>query len=248
MIDGATQRGIPLRILGGAAIRMHCPGSDRMYDLLKRAPKHDMDFVSYSKYRPLTRQFMKDMGYTPYVTLAMTSGAGRHRQIFNDADGNKAIDVFLDILPMCHVIDFKGRLEVDHPTVPPAELLLLKAQIVEMNEKDWQDMCILLREHAVGNSDKDTINLDRVSRILADDWGFYHTVSTNLKKLHEYAGECPGLSGDDRKAIREKITAINDAIEKEPKTLKWKMRAKVGTARKWYNVVEEVQRDSLSGS
>jgi len=248
MIEGATQRGIPLRILGGAAIRMHCPGSDHMYDLLKRAPKHDMDFVSYSKYRPLTRQFMKDMGYTPYVTLAMTSGAGRHRQIFNDADGNKAIDVFLDILPMCHVIDFKGRLEVDHPTVPPAELFLLKAQICEMNEKDWQDMCILLREHALGNTDKDTINLDRVSKILADDWGFYHTVSTNLKKLHEYAGECPGLSGDDRKTIREKIMTISEAIEKEPKTLRWKMRAKVGTARKWYNVVEEVQRDTLSGS
>jgi len=246
IIDGAAQKGIPLRILGGAAIRMHCPGSENMYGLLKRAPKHDMDFVSYSKYRPLTRQFMKDMGYTPYVTLAMASGAGRHRQIFNDAEGNKAIDVFLDILPMCHVIDFRGRLEVDHPTVPPAELFLLKAQIVEMNEKDWQDMCILLREHSIGNTDKDTINLNLISKTLADEWGFYYTVSTNLKKLREYVGKCPGLSGDDQKNIEGKITAISDAIEKEPKTLKWKIRAKVGTARKWYNVVEEVQRDTLS--
>ena len=247
IIEQGAQKGILLRILGGAAIRMHCPGSDHMYELLKRAPKHDMDFVSYSKYRPLTRQLMKDMGYTPYVTLAMTSGAGRHRQIFNDADGNKAIDVFLDILPMCHVIDFRGRLEVDNPTVPPAELLLLKAQICDMNEKDWADMCILLREHPVGNVDKDTINLNIVAKTLADDWGFYHTVSTNLKKLHDYVGECPRLSSDDRKNIEGKITAISDAIEKEPKTLKWKMRARVGTAKKWYNVVEEVQRDTLSG-
>jgi hypothetical protein len=205
-----------------------------------------MDFVSYSKFRPLTRQFMKDMGYTPYVTLAMTSGAGRHRQIFNDAEGNKAIDVFLDMLPMCHVVDFRGRLEVDHPTVPLAELFLLKAQIVETNEKDWQDMCILLCEHQVGNTDKDMINLDRISKTLADDWGFYHTVSTNLKKLHEYAGECPRLSGDDCKNIDRKIAKIGEAIEKEPKSLKWKMRAKVGTARKWYNVVEEVERDTIS--
>jgi hypothetical protein len=248
IIDQGAQRGIPLRILGGAAIRIHCPGSDHMYELLKRVPKHDMDFVSYSKYRPRTRHFMKDMGYTPYVTLAMTSEAGRHRQIFNDADGNKAIDVFLDILPMCHVIDFRGRLEVDNPTVPAAELFLLKAQIVEMNEKDWQDMCILLREHPVGNIDKDTINLDLVAKTLADDWGFYYTVSTNLKKLHDYIGQCPGLSSDDRKNIEGKIPMISDAIEKEPKTLKWKMRAKVGTARRWYNVVEEVQRDTLSES
>jgi hypothetical protein len=248
IIDQGAQRGIPLRILGGAAVRMHCPGSDHLYELLKRAPKHDMDFVSYSKYRPLTKQFMKDMGYTPYVTLAMASGAGRHRQIFNDADGNKAIDVFLDILPMCHVIDFRGRLEVDSPTVPLAELFLLKAQIIEMNEKDWADMCILLREHPVGSIDKETINLNLVAKTLADDWGFYYTASTNLKKLHDYVASCTGLTVDDRKSIEGKIVAIRDAIEKEPKTLKWKMRAKVGTGRKWYNVVEEVQRDTLSGS
>ena len=247
IIDAAAERGIILRILGGAAIRMHSQSSDHMYELLKRVPKHDMDFVSYSKFRPLTRQFMKDMGYTPYVTLAMTSGAGRHRQIFNDAEGNKAIDVFLDILPMCHVIDFRGRLEVDNPTVPPAELFLLKAQICDMNEKDWQDMCILLREHPVGNTDKDTINLPHVSKILSDDWGFYHTVSTNLKKLHEYVGKCPGLSKEDRANVAGKIDMISQAIEKEPKNLKWKMRAKVGTSRKWYNVVEEVERDTLSG-
>jgi len=247
IIDAAGERGIILRILGGAAIRMHSPGSDHMYELLKRVPKHDMDFVSYSKFRPLTRQFMKDMGYTPYVTLAMTSGVGRHRQIFNDAEGNKAIDVFLDILPMCHVIDFRDRLEVDHPTVPPAELFLLKAQICDMNEKDWQDMCILLREHAVGSTDKDTINMDHVSKILANDWGFYYTVATNLNKLREYVDECPGLKDDDRTNVKGKIAAITKAIEDEPKTLKWKMRAKVGTAKKWYNVVEEVQRDTISG-
>jgi len=247
IIDAAAERGILLRILGGAAIRMHCPSSEHMYELLKRTPKHDMDFVSYSKYRPLTRQFMKDMGYTPYVTLAMTSGAGRHRQIFNDAEGNKAVDVFLDILPMCHVIDFRGRLEIDRPTVPPAELFLLKGQIVEMNEKDWQDMCILLREHPVAVNDKDAINLNQVSKTLADDWGFYYTVSTNLKKLRDYVGECPGLKDDDRASIEGKISTITDAIEREPKTLKWKMRARVGTARKWYNVVEEVQRDTISG-
>lgn len=247
IIDAAAERGIILRLLGGAAIRIHSPGSEHMYDLLKRAPKHDMDFVSYSKYRPLTRKLMKEMGYTPYLTLAMTSGAGRHRQIFNDSEGNKAIDVFFDKLPMCHVIEFEGRLEADHPTIPLAELFLQKAQICEMNEKDWQDMCILLREHPVADGDKDAVNLGHVSKLLANDWGFYYTVSTNLSKLRGYVVECPGLSGNDRASIEGKINMISDAIEKEPKALKWKMRAKVGTSRKWYNVVEEVERDTISG-
>jgi len=183
IVDAAAGRGIILRILGGAAIRIHCPGSEHMYELLKRAPKHDMDFVSYSKFRPLTRQLMKDMGYTPYLTLAMTSGAGKHRQIFNDSEGNKAIDVFLDKLPMCHVIDFEDRLEVDNPTIPVAELFLQKAQIVEMNEKDWQDMCILLREHDVANTDKDAINLGYVAKSLANDWGFYYTVMASYASM-----------------------------------------------------------------
>ena len=31
-------------------------------------------------------------------------------------------------------------------------------------------------------------------------------------------------------------------IEKEPKSLGWKLRAKVGTKKQWYNDVEEVER------
>jgi len=42
------------------------------------------------------------------------------------------------------------------------------------------------------------------------------------------------------------MRSISDAIEREEKTLRWKMRAKIGTSRKWYNVVEEVQRDTIS--
>jgi len=246
IVDAAAERGIILRILGGAAIRMHSPGSEHMYALLKRVPRHDMDFVSYSKYRPLTRQLMKEMGYTPYLTLAMTSATGRLRQIFNDAEGNKAIDIFFDKLPMCHVIELQGRLEVDQPTIPVTELFLQKAQIIEMNEKDWQDMCILLREHQVADNDRDAINVAYISKLLANDWGFCYTLVTNLKKLREYVRGCPGLSADDRATVETKINAVDDAIEKEPKTLRWKMRAKIGTSRKWYNVVEEVQRDTLS--
>lgn len=59
-----------------------------------------------------------------------------HRQIFNDNEGNKAIDVFLDTHQMSHEIDFTGRLEIDSPTVPLPGLLLQKLQIVQTNEKE----------------------------------------------------------------------------------------------------------------
>lgn len=243
IIKEADGRAIPVRILGGAAIRMHCPKHEGLYEKLKRAPKHDMDFVTYAKYRPLTKKLFTDLGYEPYISLMLTGATGRHRQIFNDKEGNKAIDVFLGKLEMCHVIDYTDRLEVDTPTVPLAELLLQKLQIVQTNEKDIQDTIILLVEHDVGNSDKDEINEEQVAKVLANDWGFYHTVTTKFKEVKEFLNKYETLSKQDRQLVAERIDKLQEKIEKEPKSFQWRMRAKVGPSVKWYNVVEEVQRD-----
>ncbi len=243
IISEADGREILLRIMGGAAIRMHCPGHKELYDRLKRVPKHDMDFVTYSKFRPITKKLFVDLGYEPYISLMLTGATGRHRQIFNDKEGNKAIDVFLDKLEMCHVIDFKDRLEVDSPTVPLAELLLQKLQIVQTNEKDIQDAIILLTEHDVGKGDKEEVNADYVAKVLANEWGFHHTVTVNFGKVKDFMGKYEGLAKQDKAVVTERIDKLQEKIEKEPKTLQWKLRAKVGPSVKWYNVVEEVQRD-----
>ena len=112
----------------------------------------------------------------------LTGATGRHRQIFNDKEGNKAIDVFLGKLEMCHVIDYSDRLDIDSPTVPLAELLLQKLQIAQTNEKDIQDTLILLREHEIGSTDKDEVNADYVAQVLSNEWGFNYTVSLNLQE------------------------------------------------------------------
>jgi hypothetical protein len=243
IIKEADSRGVPVRILGGAAIRMHCPNHQGMYEKLKRAPKHDMDFVTYKKFRPLTKKLFTDLGYEPYVSLMLTGATGRHRQIFNDKDGNKAIDVFLGILEMCHNIDYEGRLDVDSPTVPLAELLLQKLQIVQTNEKDVADTIILLLEHDIGSSDKDEINGDHIAKVLANDWGFYYTVKTKIGEIKELLDKYEALSKQERTLLIERLDKLQDRIEKEPKNLHWNMRAKVGPSVKWYRVVEEVQRD-----
>ncbi len=243
IISEADGRKIPLRILGGAAIRMHCPTHEDLYEKLKRVPKHDMDFVTYSKFRPLTKSLFVDLGYEPYISLMLTGATGRHRQIFNDKEGNKAIDVFLDKLEMCHVIDYKNRLEVDSPTVPLAELLLQKLQIVQTNEKDIQDTIILLTEHDVGKGDKEEINADYFAKVFANEWGFNYTVNVNFGKVKEFLGKYEPLTKQEKALVSERIDKLQDRIEKEPKTLQWKLRAKVGPSVKWYNVVEEVQRD-----
>jgi hypothetical protein len=243
IISEADKRKIPLRIMGGAAIRMHCPKHEGLYERLKRSPKHDMDFVTYAKFRPLTKKLFVDLGYEPYISLMLTGATGRHRQIFNDKDGNKAIDVFLGKLEMCHVIDFEGRLEVDSPTIPLAELFLQKLQIVQLNEKDIQDTLVLLLEHDIGESDKEQVNARQVCSILAREWGFYHTVTTNLERVKSYLQDNEILNKNDKAAVTGRIDRIRERIEANPKTMAWKIRARVGPSVKWYNVVEEVQRD-----
>jgi hypothetical protein len=243
IIKEADGREIPVRILGGAAIRMHCPEHEGLYEKLKRAPKHDMDFVTYKKFRPLTKKLFTDLGYEPYVSLMLTGATGRHRQIFNDKEGNKAIDVFLGILEMCHNIDYEGRLEVDSPTVPLAELLLQKLQIVQTNEKDVQDTVILVLEHDIGKSDKEEINGEHIAKVLANDWGFYYTVTTKFGEIKGLMDRYEALSKNDRGVVIERLDKLKDRIEREPKSLQWKMRAKMGPSVKWYRVVEEVQRD-----
>jgi len=243
IISVADERKVPLRILGGAAIRMHCPKYESLYEKLKRVPKHDMDFVTYGKFRPLTKKLFIDLGYEPYISLMLTGATGRHRQIFNDKEGNKAIDVFLGKLEMCHVIDFEGRLEVDSPTVPLAELFLQKLQVVQLNEKDVQDTIILLMEHDIGDSDKEEVNGNQVASTLAKEWGFYYTVTVNLDKIRKFLNDYQTLSESDKKIVTERIDKIRKLIEAAPKTMAWKMRARVGPSVKWYNVVEEVQRD-----
>ena len=80
----ADERRNPLRILDGAAIRTHFPKHEYLYEQLKPLPKHDMDFVTYSKFRLLTKRLFVDLGYEPYTSLMLSGAAGRHRQIFND--------------------------------------------------------------------------------------------------------------------------------------------------------------------
>ena len=242
IISEAEGRNVTLRIMGGAAIRMHCPEQIELYGRLKRVPKHDMDFVTYKQFRPITKKLFMDLGYEPYISLMLTGATGRHRQIFNDKEGNKAIDVFLGKLEMCHVIDFKDRLEVDSPTVPLAELFLQKIQVVQTNEKDIQDLIILLIGHDVGKGDKDEINAGYVAKVLGNDWGFYYTATQNLTKLTEFLDKYE-LSKREKELVLDRINKLKGLIEAQPKTLQWKIRAKVGTSKQWYNKVEEVQRD-----
>lgn len=244
IVEEGQKRSVPMRLMGGFAIRLHCPNYVHLYELLDRRPAHDLDFVTYGKFRPLVKKLFADLGYAPMVSMALLFGTGKNRAIYKDESHDRSVDVFFDRLEMCHVVGFKNRLELDSPTIPLSDLLLQKIQIVKINEKDIRDIMILLREHQVGDSEKETVNINYIAKLLSKDWGFWYTVTTNLNKAKEFLSEYKNLTEADRKDIETKLDSILKAIENEPKSIQWKLRAKVGTSKKWYTDVEELIRYS----
>lgn len=241
IVERSQSKGVYLRILGSTAFRIHSPEYVAIHEAMNR-PLTDIDFMAYSKQDREIEACLTAEGYK-MVMAALTPELFAMRRIFNHPSNGIHIDVFLDELSMCHKIPFRSRLEVDSPTIPLAELVLEKTQIVTLNQKDIKDMLILLAAHPVGDNDKDTINGKHIAGLLSKDWGFYYTTTLNLAKIRN------GLevykqpfSAKDVENIRERLDTLTKMIEEAPKSLAWKARAAVGPKVKWYNDVDEVER------
>lgn len=237
IVDAAKKRNAELRLLGACAVKIHCPKWRKFHEEVMSRHATDLDFMALSKDRSIIRELLRELG----CDMMKTTIPMERRDIFIDRQGIK-IDIFLDKLEMCHVMDFRKRLEVDYPTISLADLILEKTQIVKITEKDIKDVIILFREHNVSNSEDETINSSYIAKLLAADWGFYYTVTTNLKLIRDHFLEKwkDILSVQDRSDIATKIDTLLDSIEREPKSMGWKMRASVGTKKKWYKDVEDV--------
>jgi hypothetical protein len=239
IVENAEKQGIKIRIMGAVAIRLHAHRMLEQSQTLKRDIT-DIDFVGYSKQKNEIEELVTQSGYDQLRAM-ITPGLLLNRLIFNKKDSGKHIDIFLDQLQMCHTIDFRDRLDLDYPTISLAHLLLQKMQIVKINEKDIKDALALLLEHEVGKEGKETVNVDLITKTLSEDWGFYYTVTTNLDKIRGFM-DTYNLAEADRAVISKRLDALIAAIEEHPKSLRWKMRARVGTKKKWYEEVEEVER------
>lgn len=235
IVEVATERKVVLRLLGAIAFRIHSLRFEYLHKTLGRSIS-DMDFMGYGKQKNDIEKVFASLGYMkrpPSLTTAYS-----YRDIYLETNGNLVIDVFFDKLQMCHTIDFRNRLELDSPTIPLADMLLQKLQIVQLNEKDVKDVLVLLREHSVGEGEKEIVNMPYITKLLSDDWGFYYTVTTNLRKVKDLAENHSALTEEDKKDIDAKIGQLLSATENEPKSFSWKMRARVGTSKKWYREVE----------
>jgi len=237
IVTYSRERDVTLRMVGGCAIHEHCPSLSNIHTNVLGRKFRDTDFIGLSdQIKDIIRMF-GDFGYA----------FDKYRSAFSESSlvlfaENEHVDIFLDKLIFNHTIDLRNRLGIDFPTISLADLLLQKLQIVKVNEKDLHDILILLAEHDIGASDKETINSEYLSDLLCSDWGFYATCTANLVKLKDVFLERFPISNEIRSNAREKIDALLQNLDSHSKSLSWKLRARVGTSAKWYADVEEHTR------
>jgi hypothetical protein len=236
LVEKAAARGIELRILGSLAYRLHCPRNLALFEAMKR-DLTDIDFAARGDQRRDVRQFLSELGFEIDQDLLVTTEGKRYA--FQDPGTGLVVDVFFDELYFCHPIPLRDRLALDSPTITPTDLLLEKMQIVEINPKDIKDSLVLLLEHDLQTDAQDAIDADYVSRLLADDWGFFHTVTTNLTRLSRDASEDGWLDDAQAHVVRSRIGELLASIEAAPKSTRWRLRARVGTRKRWYQEVAE---------
>jgi hypothetical protein len=233
VVAHATDRGELLRVAGSVAFALRVRGRAG----LPRAAPVDIDLVAPARSERRIVPLLTELGYTGEKEF--NARHGDRRLIFWDEPRNRKLEVFVGIFVMCHSLPLGERLEVDADTVPLAELLLTKLQIVELNEKDVCDMHSLLITHEVGNGDGDQINAQRIATLCGADWGLHRTVSGTLERLAEDPPSYT-LTPEQRRLVDQRVGDVREALERQPKTFAWRMRARVGERVRWYEEPEEI--------
>ena len=243
ILRAASYAKVALKMLGGLAIKIHSLNEDEFARRLGRSAERgqeysDIDFATYYKSREGVRKIMESLGYSKRPSTMSTSAS--QRQIYFHPKGWFYIDVFWDKLKAAnHPISFRDRLEVDPISIPLSDLLLEKLQIVSFSRKDMIDTLLLLKAHTIaGKEELETISTDRVAHVLSRDWGFWYTVTTNLQGIGERVKEMSVLSSQETSDLSSKVEKLLYAASSITKSLRWKLRAIIGSRKKWYNPVE----------
>lgn len=230
--DAAAARQVPVRLTGGVAVARRCPSAAG--PPLARVYK-DIDVVTVGGGRDATVALLESLGYE--ADREFNTLHGSRRLFFWDPTNGRQLDVFVDEAQLCHRIDFRSRLELDAQTLPLADLLLMKLQVVETNEKDLIDICAILSDHDL-TEDESGVNVAYLADLAAGDWGLWRTLGMVAERAEDFARELAGFERGELVAAR--LEGLRRRLEEAPKSRGWKMRARIGDRKRWYELPEEV--------
>jgi hypothetical protein len=234
----AGQAGLPVRVLGGVAISILVPDWPGRGD----RPGRDIDVATDQTSRRPLSALLEANGYQPDRRYNAANG---HKQLyFIDPSRGRPLDVLIGRMEMCHTFDFADSLAAPGPTVSPADLLLSKLQIVQLNEKDVVDSLVLLSEIPVVETGEPGIDGARIAGYCGRDWGWWRTVTANLEVLRTRLQDAAGQALYDigrppRFDATDQIIRLRNLIDDTPKAIGWRLRARIGERLPWYDEPEE---------
>jgi hypothetical protein len=229
ILRAAVADRIALRVTGGVAVYLLCPSARTAP--LARSYK-DLDLVGRSGESKSISRLLTGLGYQPDIEL--NSFQGHQRLFFRDVVNNRDLDVFIGRMTLCHDLDLNDRLTTQENTISPADLLLSKLQVVQVNERDLVDTAALLFDHPVDSGGIDPL---RIRAVLCSDWGWWRTATATLEKVVSYASNLHDIGP----VVLARANEIVETVERAPKSIRWKARAAIGDRVRWYVLPEEVE-------
>lgn len=235
IMSEATASKTILRVMDSLAIWLCCP-QGRAH--LMPPEKQQLDFAARASQRQDIQRVLGRLGYQ--TNQPADEFRSSPRLSFSNAARETDLKIYLDTFAMYHQLDLTPFLTPDSTPLPETALLLLRLQLVEMPEAALREMYALLLDHPVTPRDaRGAIDLSRITRLCADQWGWYKTVLMNLQRLMAFAVKSGAV--DEKTIVVDRAAQIMQAIENAPKSLGWQARARVGESVRWYDIPSAAQ-------
>ena len=219
-------------MIGGLAVRAHCEDlefCEREYG--------DVDLVALGKQVVKIRLTFDSLGYTEDLSVARSTDGTR--LLFHREDSQDHVDVFLDKLRMEHTIDLRNRLQIEDRTISVSDIIITKLIIHVMNEKDYRDIFTIMKDLKLGQEDRQgVINVNYLASICSKDWGLFQDITSKIDECLQVMSHY-NFNQSESDLIRDRFLSIRDAMESEPKSLKWRLRSLLGTRIAIRDTVEE---------
>lgn len=233
IVEASADLGLVVRVVGGAGIALRCPSAAS--PPLRRSYA-DVDLIARSRDRNGLENLLEGLGYEPDTAFNALHGA--RRLFFWDGANDRQLDVFLDDIEMCHKLQMSERLHVDDITLSLADLLLMKLQIFETNEKDMLDIITIFTDHDLSEDDSG-INVSYIEALTSSDWGLWKTVTIVTERTSGFLTSLTELP--QRSVSNARMMSFLQRLEKSKKSRRWKLRDRVGERLQWYELPEEVR-------
>ena len=250
VVDLADKKGLLVRLMGGMAIRAHAPD----WPARTRRVEVDLDFATRSRDRGAFYELLSSEGYT--ADKRHNALFGGKQAYFVDVaaqpPGRRAGRQPRDVPPL----RVRRPAGTSSPTLPLAELLLSKLQVVKINRKDVLDALVLLAEHPLGPDDgaPDSRHGLGTINVPADPVVHLERLGLVADRDREPRHARPVPRGRARRPRISTSTTAGRSCSTRPRRSRpfgrpsttrrsrrrWKLRARVGERQKWYQEPEEM--------